>query len=502
MATEKKQWWENRVLRSVDNLKLWDENPRLDPASSYIKVRDFVDELIADPTEQSNFLDLVKSIATRGFLSFDPIVVWKNKEDQFVVAEGNRRVMALKLLRSPNLAPNSIRKTIVEASRQIDRDEIEKIRVCLAPSYEEARWYILQRHSTASHQVKWQRLPQQRFIISVYDSVGQNLEKTIELTGFKRAQIVEALRFVKVRDLATREEVTKHLNQTEKELVYSHRISMTVLERWFNNSKVRSGWFISFNDQGISIDAEMKSFYYAYAKFLKCMLSKNEELGFIINTRTIDSKFDEIYNFLPKVVKIGDIESDNDENSNQETSSNTEANSNEPTTDTNQNPKNGTANPKSRLKGDPKRPKLTDNFHTISSRNFRINELFREFKKLPTRSYPNVTAAALRVFLDLAVDDFIKVNDLEKNIADKYKKSYRELTLKNKLTSLKNEYIDSKDANKVIGELLQENNQFSLNTLNEFIHGHKNYKIEPSFLNRFWDMLSPLFEVLIDLKEI
>ena len=143
MIQEHNKWWEKRVLRSVDNLKLWSNNPRLDPSSKLVTVRDFVEELISDDNDEQNFLTLMRSIATRGFQSFDPVVVWQNKDKDFVVAEGNRRVMALKLLRSPDKAPLSIRKLVVNLSRMIDRDELEKIRVCVAPSYDDARWYIL-----------------------------------------------------------------------------------------------------------------------------------------------------------------------------------------------------------------------------------------------------------------------------------------------------------------------------------------------------------------------
>jgi len=215
------KWWDNRVIRSVDNLKLWSENPRLDASSKLVTLKDYVEELISDANDEQNFLSLLRSIASRGFLSFDPIVVWQDQETKnFIVAEGNRRVMALKLLRSPEKAPMSIRKTVVNLSRTINRESIEKIKVCLAPSYEDARWYILQRHSAASTQVRWQRLQQQRFIINAYDSVGQDIDETASITGFKRATIVEALRYVKLRDIAARNEVTTFLTTEEKEQVY------------------------------------------------------------------------------------------------------------------------------------------------------------------------------------------------------------------------------------------------------------------------------------------
>jgi hypothetical protein len=178
-------------------------------------------------------------------------------------------------------------------------------------SYEEARWYILQRHSPiASNLVRWQRLQQQRFIIGVYDSVDQNIDETINVTGFKRAAIVEALRYVKIRDIAARPEVTAYLTSDERDEIVSHRISMTILERWFGNSVVREAWYIQFDEDGVTINAEANSFYAAYGKFLKLMLNKNNELGYVVNTRTIDSNFQEIFDILPKVNPIqegGDI---------------------------------------------------------------------------------------------------------------------------------------------------------------------------------------------------
>jgi len=508
MTQEQDKWWEKRALRSVDNLKLWSDNPRLDPSSKLITVRDFVDELISDDNDAQNFLTLMRSIATRGFLSFDPIVVWKNKEKDFVVAEGNRRVMALKLLRSPDKAPISIRKVVVSLSRMIDRDEIEKIRVCIAPTYEDAHWYILQRHSTASNLVRWQRLQQQRYIIDVYDSVAQNIEETIELTGFKRAAIIEALRYVNIRDIATNQEVTQYLTTEEKEQVYSHKINMTVLERWFGNGQVREAWYVDFNDEGVVINADFKSFCHAYAQFLKLMLNKNNELGFLVNTRTIDSKFQKIFEFLPEVKKAdASNETDNNissiVNGSIDVSPSPGAKVPDDITPT-ENPTGSAGKPdeKPKLKGDPKRRQLTDLYHDISTTNYKLKALFKELQRLPVFLYPNVTAASIRIFIELSVDEYVKSNDLKETLSKREKKSYNDVILQQKLSALRGEYIDDKEANKVIDQLLHNSNDYSLNTLNEYIHGSKVHKVEPQFLNRFWDMLTPLFAVLISLKEI
>jgi hypothetical protein len=498
MSRDKINWWENRVLRSVDNLKLWDENPRLDPSGKLVTVRDFVDELISDPSDEQNFISLIKSIASRGFMSFDPIVVWQDEKTMhFVVAEGNRRVMALKLLRAPEKAPMSIRKMVVGLSRSINRDDIEKIKVCLAPSYEDSRWYILQRHSSAaSNQLKWQRLQQQRFIINVYDSVGQDIDETIEITGFKRAAIIESLRYVKIRDIATREGITTYLTIDEKEQVFSHKISMTVLERWFGNSQIREAWFVDFNEDGVTINADMESFYAAYAGFLKLMLSKNNALGYMVTTRTIDSKFQEIFDFLPKVISAKEKDLDISKvefpllpNPIDSTKKEDEQSKLEP-------------EPQKTQKGNPYRRQLTDEYHEITSKSYKVNALFKELQVLPIYKYRNLAATSIRIFLELSVDEYICSNDLKTEMARREKKGYHEITLSQKLIILRKEFIDDRDANKVIDQLLNTSNDHSVNTLNEYVHGDKVNKIEPQFLNRFWDMLLPLFSVLINMKEV
>ena len=508
MSKNNKKWWENRVLRTIDNLKLWSDNPRLDPSSKLVKVRDFVEELISDSTDEQNFLSLLKSIATRGFMAFEPIVIWKNEDDHFMVAEGNRRVMALKLLRDPNKAPMSIRKTVVSYSRMIDRDDIEKIKVCLAPSYEESRWYILQRHSPmASEQIRWQRLQQQRFIINVYDSAGQNIDETINITGFKRSAIIEALRYVKIRDIATKFEVTSFLNTAEKEQVYSHKISMSVLERWFGNAAVRKAWHIEFNENGATFNADEASFYAAYAQFLKLMFSKDNELGFKVDTRKIDTHFQEIFDYLPKVKSLEEGKASPTPTSPSAQGAPTKPDSETPTSKPDSQAPDSQAptsqpEPTPTLKGNPNRRQLTDKFHDITTKSYKLKAVFKELQELPIRKYPNITAASIRIFLDLAVDEYVNSADLKEEVARRKGKSYNKVTLSEKLNLLRDEFIDDRDANNTIRDLSNHTNDFSLSTLNGYIHGNKVDKVEPQFINRFWDMLSPLLSILINLREI
>ncbi|OOE84755.1 hypothetical protein BZG72_02230 [Salinivibrio sp. PR6] len=509
---EKLNWWENRTPRSVDNLKLWVDNPRLDPVESHETLKDFVEDLISDQSERDEFIDLVKSISERGFTSFDPIVVWKDDRGRFVVAEGNRRVLALKLLRRPENAPKEIRKFIREQSKRIDRDEIEKIRVCVAPSYKETRWYILQRHSTGSLLKRWQRLQQQRFILNAYEEQGQDVEATAEVTGLKRGEIMEALRYVCLRNIATRIEITSLLTQEEKDAVYSHKISMTILERWFGKKLVREKWGVEFDGMDVVIHSNVDSFYKAYGKFLKLMLSPiDNELGFSINTRTIDGRFDEIFKALPEVTFSDDTPSTTVKPEKFDPEKERKAKEQSDSLKNTSNSNNGkaergdesNAEPKTKkiLKANPDRNQMVSPYQTVNVSSYKLKALFKEFQVLPVKKYRNISTASLRVFLDLSVDEFFKANHLENELAKQESKGYHEVTLQKRLQFIANAHIKSKHANKVIKELLTPSNEFSLNTLNDYVHGTQTHKTHHRFINGFWDMLSPLLSDLIDLKE-
>lgn len=145
-------WLEKKTPRSVDQLRLWNQNPRLNPEEKHITLSDFTEDLIAEDKEKKYFFDLLKSISAE-YIPADPIIVWKDEESQkFYVAEGNRRVLALKLLNDPNKAPKSIRAYVRNLAK--DRVPIDKIKVNVAPSFEDAEWYICQRNSMTTLQQK------------------------------------------------------------------------------------------------------------------------------------------------------------------------------------------------------------------------------------------------------------------------------------------------------------------------------------------------------------
>ncbi|KKC97837.1 ParB/Srx family N-terminal domain-containing protein [Photobacterium halotolerans] len=517
---EEKEWWEKRVRRSVDYLKLWKGNPRFDgdDAVAKIKVSDFADAIISSKTEKDDFYDLVKSIVKHGFRAFDPIVVWRNEDGKYIVAEGNRRVLALKLLRQPHLAPSSIRQFIRQQAAKFDKYSIEKIPVCLAPSYKDARWYILERHtvSGATHK-RWDRLQQMRYIVELYDDYGHDADALIENTNFTRKAIFDAIRFVTIRDWATSNIVLDKMTVEERELIHSRSISISILERWFTSEDVKQAWGISFDEEKVLVSSNRSSLLQAYAGFLKLMFGVTpNDLTFDVNTRSIPQKNKEILEYLPKV-NFGEDSYETYTNGSSASGSGKNQNSTEAANDDKNTPLANGSNKESEdssngggsttpepLKKTPPRNRLrmVDGSTTrINAKSKRINALFYELTQVPVKKYTHIAASSLRVFLDLSVDEFIRNNELEKNIAQKYNSKYEHTVLLQRLKFIQNQHIDCKKANKCVGKLLQPTNEHSLDTLNSFVHGHETHKCDAGFVNSFWDMLTPLMSELIGMRE-
>lgn len=128
--SNKYDWLLKKTPRSVDAMKLWPFNPRLNPEEDYSSITDFSEEITRNDSDRRNFMELIKSIIENGFIPADPIVVWQLDDKKYYVAEGNRRVLALKLLRAPDKAPRSIRVSVRKFSSKANLSDFGNICIC------------------------------------------------------------------------------------------------------------------------------------------------------------------------------------------------------------------------------------------------------------------------------------------------------------------------------------------------------------------------------------
>ncbi|MDQ1095360.1 MULTISPECIES: ParB N-terminal domain-containing protein [Chryseobacterium] len=485
----KYEWLNKKTPRSVDQLRLWSENPRLNPEEKHILLSDFAEDMTFEESDRKDFFKLLKSIVDDGFIPADPVVVWKNEENEkFYVAEGNRRVLALKLLREPNKAPKSIRGMVRVLSSKINKESIEKVLVNVAPSFEDAEWYINQRNSNSSLQKSWSRVQQQRWISELYEKYDGNIEKISSITKMTQGELENFIRILKIKDLVKLEEVRHQLSDSEYNDATSYRFPITILERFFSNKDVKEKWGIDYD--GINIKFVNKlSFLNAYGKLIKDIVTKNPDNA--IDTRTITTNLDGILNKLPKV----ELENIDDA---QETN---EGITNPDIEDQPEDTPAPAPTPSAPLvvKNDPNRSRLVLNIYTINTDSYRIVGLFNELKEIPLK-YSNCIASSIRVFLDLCVLKYIQTENLETAISTHYRKSIKDVSLKNRLEYLKTNNLPDKPK-KIVEKLLQTSNQYSLDVLNGYIHGQDSHYLGRAFLNGFWDFLFPLLEKLVEINE-
>lgn len=480
-------WAQKRYLRSVDQLRLWNNNPRLNPDEKHINISDFAEDLTADHSDKQALFDLAKSIVDRGFLGFEPIVVWQDENEKFYVAEGNRRVLVLKLLRHPEKAPKSIRAYFRRLSEDFDSASVDKISVIVAPSFDDAEWYINQRNSMSSLARPWSRLQQQRWIYDQYKKYGGDIDILKEKTGLTASELDSIIRMLKIRDYINTPKVKNLLTLEEFNDANSHKFPMTVLERFFDSSIVKSKWGIVADGSNIKITADEDSFSQAYAQLIRSILGKTDVK---IDTRTITSGLTDILSKLPSVT-VNDDEWEIGLKKGETLEPVEEEQPSKPVT-------RGTRVGK---KGDPNRDHIILPCYEINTDSYRLQAIFDELKKIPFR-YTACIAASMRVFLDLAILKYIESENLKNAMCTQYNADLRKIIISTRLEYIKQNCQLSQISKNIIGKLLKSTEVYSLDILNGFVHssGYTQY-LNKQYLNGFWDFLFPLYTEILDIKE-
>ena len=481
-------WFNKRRQRSIDQLRPWSNNPRLNPEEQHVSVRDFIEDIIQEDGDKKSFMDLVRSIATNGFIPADPIVVWKDeKNDRYYVAEGNRRVLALKLLRDPSKAPREIRGTVTRLASGWQR--IDKIFVNIAPTFEDAEWYISQRNSTSSIQQKWSRLQQMRWIESLYDKYSDSQDVLEQKSSMSMSEIEQIIRYIRLLNLVEEEQVKNALTEAEYKAATAHTFPITIFERFFNLTKVREKWGFEFDGTKITF-VNKTGFLTAFTEVIRRIVSNKQD--YKLDTRNISAeRIDDLLSQLPQV----DITTPDP----YEVGAKTDAD-----TDTEEQTENPAPKPKHRsLKGDVNRNKLILECYNLNTTEARLSQLFNELKRLSVNSYTSVCAAAVRIFLELAILDYIQSEGLVEEFQRRDGKELKRILLKTRIDFLTkySKLKDNKTAKKLLSDLINEKETYSLDILNGYVHSKSTEYLNKQYLNGFWDHIFPLLQAILDITE-
>lgn len=481
-------WFNKRYLRSIDQLRPWSGNPRLSPEEQHVNLRDFVEDIIQEDGGKKSFMDLIRSIATNGFIPADPIVVWQDDiNNRFYVAEGNRRVLALKLLRDPMKAPREIRGTVTRLANEWER--IDKIAVNIAPSFEDAEWYISQRNSTSSIQQKWSRLQQMRWIESLYEKYADSQDILEQKSSMSLSEIEQIIRYIRLLNLVEEEQVKSALTDAEYRAATSHTFPITIFERFFNLTKVREAWGFEFDGTKISF-TNKTGFLTAFTEVIRRIVSNKPD--YKLDTRNVSAdKIDDLLEKLPKV----DVEISDPYEVGAKTETEQEAI---------EQSRNSAPKPKPRsLKGDLNRNKLILGCYNLNTTEARLSQLFGELKRLSVNRYTSVCAAAVRIFLELAILDYIQSEGLDAQMRRDFRNDFKKIILKSRLDYLsrKSRLKSNPKACKILKDLINEKETYTLDILNGYVHSKNTEYLNKQYLNGFWDHIFPLLQAILDITE-
>jgi len=149
-------------------LKLDTKNPRFAAYNigGRLRERDVIRHLI----ESADLRELLESIAANGYIDIEPLVVVEEKKGELTVIEGNRRVAAIKLLRSPDLAADL--GVTLPPMRSSLTASLKRATILRVKNRDDARQYIGFKHINGPH--KWDSFAKAKFAADWYRSERGN----------------------------------------------------------------------------------------------------------------------------------------------------------------------------------------------------------------------------------------------------------------------------------------------------------------------------------------
>lgn len=485
--------WSNvRTPRSVNALRLWNGNPRLEEDQDfYVSVRQIIKEIFE--TAEFEFVNLMKSIAENEWLYFDTIVVVRNERDEFYVVEGNRRIAALKLFHNYKLAPKDKWPTVKRLASKVNVSEIEKVLVSVAPSFKDAMFYITQRHTTTPID-KWKHEAQLRWIIYVLDLCNGDIEEACKSTGYTPSEFKKALKVTQIHDYA--KQLTT-LTEQEREFVSSqHEFPLTTLIRVISFSSGKQFLQLQIDESsGGFLSSTTKEEFDSALTFIIREINEKR-----INSRSI-SKDEDLKKYIEENYRK-EIEWPKYSGENTSIAKWSDA-GNDADSDTPPKPLPPRPPiPPNRTPPLVAKYRIPSDIELISD-NERLKGIFHELKSISYNSKPNSFGVLLRVFLDIAISDYIhSVESLSEKLKSKAKGDFKKLSsLQYRITFLQEELGKDipEQTKRAIEKFLNYKNIVSLDTLNFYVHCDMILPTKEDLKNQ-WNMISDFTKCILEYK--
>lgn len=438
---------------SINDLLLDTHNPRVEPVAAQ---REEMQKLLDDQKENIAFL--AEDIVANGISPIDVALVTPSKieADKFIVLEGNRRVLTLKILTNPRVLGDltvlpGVRKRLEAASEALKEKPVKSILCSEVPSRKDGKHWIQLRHTgenKGAGVVGWSGVASSRF--QGEDPALQAIEFLIK---------------------------SGCLSKEEQEMVGSRRFPITTLRRLLESKDVRK--LLGFDVKeakllsGLPPDELLKPL-----KRIALDLASGDVTVTDLKRKVQQVAYIEKFpaSDRPNLRKIGSIRPVQDISADEFI-------------------KKGGGGDLKKRNVSPDRRTLVPKATKIAIGESKINEIYHELRGLSVDDKAHACAVLLRVFLELCTDHYCEANGIALHIE---KDGHRKDKLLSRRVSEAIDHMIAVGAKKGQFQALRrgvhnDNSPLSATLLNAYVH-NRFTKPSPRELRNAWDHSEPFFQ--------
>lgn len=465
---------------NVTNLRLDPNNPRIPDSGKELSERD----LISDLLDNDKVYELAKSIVNNGYYPVESLIVVKEKGKTYVL-EGNRRLAALKLLLSPESAPEKWVRRMRALSNQIDTKSIRTVKVIQAPSREAAAPAIMSKH-TRTQVESWTPIMQSKFYHNLVEQ-GMEVAEIAEQYKISPSEITAALRRYTMYSIACSLDLPEPV---AKKVQNPRAFPSSTLMRLHENPRVNEFLGISFDEQKRLVGAvNPAEFRKGYTKIVTDVVTGKADSRKLNTLREMDKYLETFADAKPDLKKKGSFTAE----------SLLKATIAKPLPL----PKQGQKRAKSKA---PSKALIPKTF-PCNVNNDRIQKVCDELKRLDVALFPNAVGLMFRSLLEMGLGYHLERTGHLQVITDSHKAKTRDRVPRDwhpTLTQMLN-YVVAEDTDistnpNLLKTLRKVNSQkaelISIDSLNLFVH-NQHFLPTPETLRTFWSQLQGLFEIIL-----
>ena len=196
------------------------------------------EEIINDLFINEDAMDVLENICQNGYFPDEPPVIVKENR-KFIVLEGNRRVVSLKAMIKPDIAPVKFAARIVKLMQE--KLPIQSVLVHIATSRDEAMEYLAAKHTITTRK-PWSALRRAYFYYAQKVN-GQSIQDLIH-----RYEGVDIPAYIKMHEMHNVALSLKNISDdTRRKISNKRAFNITTLERFYNDKYVQDKIGIEFD---------------------------------------------------------------------------------------------------------------------------------------------------------------------------------------------------------------------------------------------------------------